>query len=189
MRPSRWLAMLCIVTGPAMIGCQPSPGNLGGTWSKSTPDGNPGDGIRSDSTLTYQIQGDSIRRIAEQRIEDETTHDVVTLRIDDRGIFTVDTTVTPNRMDISGITSDAYPTAAVRAAAAVILGESQGLFDSLLQEQQFLTFDEKAIYERQGNSLRIKFGNAYPPALAPPYFDVDRQGLLKVVTSTLVGFF
>ncbi len=154
----------------SLSGCfSASPGGLQGAWRLEEEFDGPTNFITQ--TLEYTINGNAITRILAQEIVLKATSERVTLRFEDGGTFSVDTTVSPARMDIGPLEQRDYPTAVEFAIADAILGNSPGRTEFYLSEPVGLTLQRRGLYARNGDQLQFKFGTetTYPATLDPPF--------------------
>lgn len=154
----------------SLSGCfSASPGGLQGAWCLVEEYDGPPNFITQ--TLEYTINGNAITRIVAQEILLKTTGERVTLRVEDGGTFSVDTTVSPARMDIGPLELRDYPTAVEFATADAILGNCPGCTELYFGELVAFTLQRRVLYARNGDQLQFKFGTetTYPATLDQPF--------------------
>jgi hypothetical protein len=160
-----------------LCGCfRPSPGGLQGVWSfQETFDGTD---FRRVRTIEYTFNGDTVARTVTHAIRSTTSGESTSLVQTDTGTFTVDTSVSPARIDTTGITQTAYPTNTQFLVFAAIAGSTERAVVLGFSENAALTLRAKGLFERSGNTLQVKFGNDvdYPLNLDPPdVFALDKE--------------
>ena len=175
--------LLCLAAALLLAGCfRPSPGGLQGVWGSETT--TPGSQSITREVLEYTFDGDTVVRVLEQRITSNDGTLTVTLRAEDSATVSVDESFSPPHIDLSTLQQVAAPTSTQFAVAANISGRTERNvqigFDSLADT----TFLNKGLYQRDGDTLTLKFGSVtdYPADLTPPdVFVLDKQ-------SKILGF-
>jgi len=127
-------------------------------------------GYSIDETVTITFNGKDVSRVLEQDFRANDGNRVV-LRVEDIGTFTVDNSVTPGQLSIVDLTRTDYPSSTdIAVAAAIVSGTATAIRDGV-DETAGLTFQAKSVYAKEGNVLRIKFGDSvnFPPSLNPPF--------------------
>jgi hypothetical protein len=159
-----------------LCGCfQASPGGLQGVWSLEEVF----DGVdyRMVRRYEYTFNGEAVTRTVSRAIR-ANTGESMTLLVTDTGTFTVDTTVSPARIDVAGITSTAYPTTVQIGIYAAIAGSTERATTLGLGEDAAISLRAKGLFERSGDAMQVKFGSDvdYPVDLSPPFvLELDRE--------------
>jgi hypothetical protein len=167
-----------VVVLPLLLtGCfQASPGGIEGAWRVREDFEAPTYTVTRTIALTFN--GDRVVRTLTEEARSATTNDRRALREVASGDFTVDTSFSPPRIDITNITRDEEPSDLDYAIYGAITGNDASRVELFFGESTALTFQPKGLYQRNGDALSIKFGSdiAYPISLDAPFLYVlDKQ--------------
>jgi hypothetical protein len=177
------LNLLCLAAALLLAGCfRPSPGGLQGIWGSEAT--TPGTQSVTQEIIEYTFDGDTVVRVLEQRITSNDGTLTVTLRAEDSATVSVDESFSPPRIDLTNLQQLAAPTSVQFAVAANISGRTERNVAISFDLLAFSTFINKGLYQRNGDTLTLKFGTVtdYPADLTPPdVFVLDKQ-------SKILGF-
>lgn len=152
-----------------LAGCIPipPPDALDGVWKNVNRDDDGSDGMTSRTTTSYRFANGHVTRVIEMVLCDVASGDQVTLTARDTASFTADETATPYKIAVADMEQTAYPSTVDFGGAAALVGipaeQLQALLDTALES----TLQARGIYERNGATLRLRFGPGpeYPPDL------------------------
>lgn len=161
--------LLLLALPLVLAGCfRPSPGGLQGAWVSREDFDTPQ--VSITETVEYIFDGNEATRVLIQDIRLKATGESVALITESTGTYTVDESVSPAQMSISGIQRNEYPTNVQFAVAGAILGNSAADQELFFGESAGITLQQKALFRRDGRRLLIKFGSdtLFPASLDPP---------------------
>lgn len=165
------LSRLTLLLAVVLSGCfSPSPGGIQGVWQFQQDFDAPSTFVTE--TIEFVINGNEIVRILEQDIRSKQTGSSVVLRSRQKGVFSVSPDVPPSsssRMSVTSIEEIEYPSDSAFSIAGAILGNTAVDQEIFFGETMDASFRSRALFARDADELRIKFGlGDFPAALAPP---------------------